>query len=41
MTKAITIFSCANEPHKIAIIRWRIGWGRFVVVRANVAIREK
>ena len=24
MTKAITIFSCANELHKIAIIRWSI-----------------
>ena len=24
MTKAISIFSCANELHKIAIIRWRI-----------------
>ena len=25
MTKVITIFSCANDLHKIAIIRWRIG----------------
>ena len=25
MTKAITIFSCANDLHKIAIVRWRIG----------------
>ena len=25
MTKAISIFSCANELHKIAIKRWRIG----------------
>ena len=24
MTKAISIFSCANELHKIAIKRWRI-----------------
>ena len=24
MTKAITIFSCANDLHKIAIIRWSI-----------------
>ena len=24
MTKAISIFSCANEPHKIEIKRWRI-----------------
>ena len=30
MTKAISIFSCANEFHKIAIKRWRIDrppWG--------------
>ena len=25
MTKAISIFSCVNELHKIAIIRWTIG----------------
>ena len=24
MTKVITIFSCANDLHKIVIIRWRI-----------------
>ena len=24
MTKVITIFSCANDLHKIVILRWRI-----------------
>ena len=35
MTKVITIFSCANDVHKIVIIRWRI-----VVVEGRLKLLE-
>ena len=41
MTKVITIFSCANDLHNIAIIRWRIAGADLLELGALELLREE